>query len=134
MSRSTIRAIATTTVRAYQAAAYDQPQQGPELNRIHVEEAFSGDLEAAGITELLLAAHADGSASFVGIERVDGALGGRRGTFLFQSIGTIRGNEVSAEWLVSPGSGTGELAGLRGKATLRARLGEGGTVHFDYEF
>ncbi|MGD0609796.1 MAG: DUF3224 domain-containing protein [Streptosporangiaceae bacterium] len=50
--------------------------------RIHVEESFSGDIEGDGITEFLQAAQADGSASFVGIERVAGTVADRRGTFL----------------------------------------------------
>ena len=40
------------------------------LTRIHVEERFSGDLQGDGVVEFLqAAARADGSASFVGIER-----------------------------------------------------------------
>ena len=47
-----------------------------------MEESFSGDIEGDGITEFLQAAQADGSASFVGIERVAGTVADRRGTFL----------------------------------------------------
>ena len=49
--------------------AYEQPAEGPVLTRIHVEERFSGDLQGDGVVEFLQAARADGSASFVGIER-----------------------------------------------------------------
>ncbi|MBN8737341.1 MAG: DUF3224 domain-containing protein [Xanthomonadales bacterium] len=132
MSSPTTRADATTTVRVYQQVVYDGPAEGPALSRIHLGELFSGDIEACGITEFLQATHADGSASFVGIERVVGTLGGRRGTFLIESTGSLSGNEVSAEWRVIPGSGTDELAGLRGTGNLRSKLGEGGTVHLDY--
>ncbi len=134
MSASTTRANATTAVRVYQPTVYDQPGEGPALNRIHVEELFAGDLEATGVTEFLLVARADGSANFVGVERIDGALGDRRGTFLFQQVGTIEASVVSAEWEVIPGSGTGELAGLHGTGSLRSELGQGGTMHLDYWF
>lgn len=132
MNPPTTRADATTAVRVYQQVAYDEPAEGPTLSRIHLGELFSGDIEACGITEFLQSTNADGSASFVGIERVVGTLGGRRGTFLLQSTGTVSGNVVSAEWLVIPGSGTGELAGLRGTGGVRSNLGEGGTAHLDY--
>lgn len=132
MKPPTTRADATTTVRVFQQVAYDEPAAGPTLSRIHLGELFSGDIEACGITEFLQSTHADGSASFVGIERVVGTLGGRRGTFLIQSTGSLSGNEVSAEWCVIPGSGTDELAGLRGTGSLRSKLGEGGTVRLDY--
>jgi hypothetical protein len=99
-----------------------------------VEESFSGDITGDGAVEFLQAARADGSASFVGIERVTGELGGRRGTFLLQDAGTVQDNIVSGDWFVIPGSGTGQLAGLRGEGGFRANLGEGAQVHLDYWF
>jgi hypothetical protein len=102
--------------------------------RIHVEESFSGDIEGEGLVEFLQAARPDGSASFVGIERVTGALAGKEGTFLLQDAGTVAGNVVSGEWFVVPRSGTGGLTGLRGTGGFRANLGEGAQVHLDYWF
>jgi hypothetical protein len=128
------RANAVITVHTYDPAAYDERTEGPALVRIHVEERFSGDIEGDGVVEFLQAAHADGSASFVGIERVSGSVAGRKGTFLLQDAGTVDGNVVSGEWFVVPGSGTGELAGLRGEGGFRANLGEGAQVHLDHWF
>jgi hypothetical protein len=82
----------------------------------------------------LQAAHADGSASFVGIERVSGSVAGREGTFLLQDAGTVDGNVVSGDWFVIPNSGTGELSGLRGEGGFRASLGENAQVYLDYWF
>lgn len=130
----TTRAEAVITVLKYEPAAYEEPAEGGTLNRIHVVERFSGDIEADGVVEFLQAAYADGSASFVGIERVSGTLAGREGTFLLQDQGTVEGNVVSGEWFVVPGSGTGALAGLRGTGGFRANLGEGANVWLDYTF
>ena len=128
------RANALITVRKYEPAAYDEPAEGLALTRIHVEESFSGDIAGDGVVEFLQAAGADGAASFVGIERVSGSVGGRAGTFLLQDAGTVDANIVSGEWFVIPGSGTGELSGLRGEGGFRASLGEGAQVHLDYWF
>jgi hypothetical protein len=128
------RANAVITVHKYEPVPYDEPAEGPALSRIHVEEAFSGDIAGDGVVEFLQAAQADGTASFVGIERVSARLGGRAGTFLLQDAGTVAGNVVSGDWFVIPGSGTGELAGLRGEGGFRANLGEGAEVHLDYWF
>lgn len=95
-----------------------------------MEEHFSGDIEAAGVVEFLQAARPDGSAGFVGIERVTGRLAGRKGTFLLQDAGTVEGSIVSGAWFVVPGSGTG----LRGEGGFRANLGESAQVHLDYWF
>jgi len=128
------RANAVITVRTYQPSAYDEPGEGPVLTKIHVEESFAGDITGDGVVEFLQAGQADGSASFVGIERIAGEVGGRRGTFLLQDAGTVQDNIVSGDWFVVPGSGTGELAGLRGEGGFRANLGEGAQVHLDYWF
>jgi hypothetical protein len=127
-------ASAVITVHKYEPAAYEEPADGPVLTRIHVEESFAGDISGDGVVEFLQAGQADGSASFVGIERITGTLGGRTGTFLLQDAGTVQGSIVSGDWFVIPGSGTGQLAGLRGEGGFRANLGEGAQVHLDYWF
>jgi hypothetical protein len=128
------RASAAITVHKYEPATYDEPAEALVLARIHVEESFSGDISGDGVVEFLQAARADGSASFVGIERVTGTLAGREGTFLLQDAGTVERNVVSGEWFVIPGSGTGGLAGLRGEGGFRANLGQDAQVHLDYWF
>jgi Protein of unknown function (DUF3224) len=129
-----VRANAVIAVDKYEPAVYEQPAEGQPLVRIHVQERFSGDIQGDGVVEFLQAGRADGSASFVGIERVTGTLAGQQGTFLLQDAGTVAGNVVSGEWFVVPDSGTGELAGLRGTGGFRANLGEGAQVHLDYWF
>ncbi len=125
---------ATITVSKYEPTSYDEPAEGPTLTKIHVEESFSGDIEGDGAVEFLQAARPDGSASFVGIERVTGKVGGKQGSFLLQDAGTVEGQVVSGDWFVVPKSGTGELSGLRGEGGFRANLGEGAEVHLEYWF
>jgi hypothetical protein len=64
-----VRANAVITVDTYEPVADEQPAEGPVLTRIHVQERLSGNLQGDGEVEFLQAARADGSASFVGIER-----------------------------------------------------------------
>jgi hypothetical protein len=128
------RATGKITVKSYEPAPYDEPADGPTLSRIHVEETFSGDIEAEGVVDFLQAQMADGSASFVGIERVTGSLGVRSGSFLLQDHGTVSGSTVSGEWFVVPGSGSGDLAGLRGEGGFSAQLGESAEVSLEYWF
>jgi hypothetical protein len=121
-------------VKKYKPAAYDQPADGPSLVRIHVEEEFSGDIEGSGVAEFLQTAPSESEASFVGVERVTGSLGGKSGTFVFQDQGTLKDGVVSGTWFVVPGSGTGELRGLRGEGGFRADLGQGADITLDYWF
>jgi hypothetical protein len=86
------------------------------------------------VVRFLQAIRDDGSASFVGIERVTGAIAGRKGSFLLQDAGTLEGSTVKGDWFVVPGSGTGELTGLRGEGGFEAKLGEHASITLDYWF
>ncbi len=132
LSTESTHAEATTRVHKYQPTVYDKPQQGPALARIHLEERFDGDIEGNGIVECLQASNADGSASLVGIERVAGTIAGKQGTFLLQIAAQVTGKNMTAEWSVIPGSGTDQLARLRGRGGFRAQLGASGHVTLDY--
>jgi Protein of unknown function (DUF3224) len=134
MNEERRHATGTITVRTYEPTPYDRPRDGPVLSRIHVEEEFSGDIEGTGVVEFLQAQVSEGAASFVGLERVSGSLGGRSGTFLLEDQGRLDGTTVSGDWFVVPGSGTGELAGLRGEGGFTAELGQGADITLDYWF
>ena len=121
-------------VKKYEPAPYDQPSDGPALFRIHVEEDFSGDIKGSGVAEFLQTARSEAEASFVGVERVTATLGGRSGTFVFQDQGTLKDGTVSGTWFVVPGSGTGELRGLRGEGGFTAALGQSAEITLDYWF
>src|SRR5262249_34414254 len=134
MSGERIHARGTIDVRTYEPTTFDRPAEGPALVRIHVSEEFSGDIEGEGVAESLQTARSESEASFVGVERVTGSIGGRSGTFVFQDDGTLEGTSVSGTWFVVPGSGTGELRGLRGEGGFETDLGQGADVTLDYWF
>jgi hypothetical protein len=128
------KATGKINVNKYEPNAYDQPSEGPALFRIHVEEDFTGDIEGSGVAEFLQTSRSESEASFVGVERVSGKVGGRSGTFVFQDAGTLKDGTVSGTWFVVPGSGTGELRGLRGEGGFTAALGQGAAITLDYWF
>jgi hypothetical protein len=134
MNQERRHATGKITVRTYEPTSYDQAAKGPVLSRIHVEEEFAGDVEGTGVVEFLQAQVSPDTASFVGLERVSGSVGGRSGTFVLQDQGTLRGTTVSGDWFVVPGSGTGELTGLRGDGGFTAELGQGADITLDYWF
>ena len=55
-----------------------------------------------------------GSAGYVALERVDGTLHGRRGSFVLQHTGTMTRGTPALSVSVVPDSGSGELTGLSG--------------------
>ncbi|HAT30690.1 MAG TPA: DUF3224 domain-containing protein [Janthinobacterium sp.] len=102
------------------------------LGRMTLAKQFHGDLEASSLGEMLTAAGAvQGSAGYVAMERVSGALHGRAGGFVLQHSGTMNRGAPQLSVTVVPDSGTGELAGLTGSMTIRNDGGRHSYV-FDY--
>jgi hypothetical protein len=104
-------------ITGWDETRYDEPAEGPPLARATVRKRFSGPLEATSVAELLLA-QGEAGAGYLASERVDGALEGRRGTFVIQHGGVGDETGQHAFGHVVPGSGTGELRGLRGEAVF----------------
>jgi hypothetical protein len=123
-----------TEVTVYKAVAYDEPKEGPKLNEVQLTETFTGDVEGEGRARVLQAQWVDGSARYTTIERVVGALAGRKGSFLLEVHGTVQGKHNKGAWFVIAGSGTGELRGLRGDGGFEAELGKHGAWTLDYWF
>lgn len=133
MEKST-HATGRTEVKAYVPTTFDTVEGGPKLLEVQLTETFSGDVEGEGIGRVIQAVRGDGSATFTGLERVRGTLAGRRGTFLLDVRGTVAGKAMNAQWSVVAGSGTGELAGLRGDGGFTAEIGRHGSIWLDYFF
>jgi len=71
----------------------------------------------------------NGSAGYVALERVEGALNGNRGAFVLQHTGTMNRGVPSLVVTVVPDSGTGELIGLEGEFKITVEEG-----NHSYEF
>ncbi|MGO8969651.1 MAG: DUF3224 domain-containing protein [Myxococcaceae bacterium] len=94
--------------------------EGSTLGRLSLAKQFHGQLDASSQGQMLTAvADAQGSAGYVAIERVTGALNGRRGSFVLQHAGTMSERGVEQSVSVVPDSGAGQLAGLAGKMTIQ---------------
>ncbi len=98
-----------------------------------VTKAFTGDIEAEGSVEYLMMYRGDGSATFVGLERVVGRIDGKSGTFVLQRSGVFEGGLAKESYSVVPGSATGELRGLQGEGTTAVGHGMEHPFALDYE-
>lgn len=111
----------------------EDPDQ-PRLTRASVARTFTGDIEGQGQVEYLMMYRGDGSASFVGLERFVGRLAGKAGTFVLQRTGAFESGQAKESFSVIPGSGTGELRGLRGDGTSAVGHGTEHPFMLSYEF
>ena len=91
----------------------------PTVGRMALDKQFHGDLEGTSKGQMLaVSTDFPGSAGYVAMERVNGTLHGRKGTFALQHNGVMTRGEPELSITVVPDSGTGELSELAGKMTI----------------
>lgn len=130
-----VHAAGTFEIDDWEEETYDEGE-GAKLTRARLTKTFRGDVEGESTAELLMAyAAEEGSAAYVGFERVVGRVHGRSGSFVLHHTATSDGSrgEASATWSVVPGSGTDELRGLRGEARISNEPDGGHTFTLDYD-
>jgi hypothetical protein len=102
------------TIKSWDEKAYSEGEGVPRLTRATVTKTFTGDIEGEGQVEYLMMYRSDGTATFVGLERIVGRIGARAGSFVLQRTGVFEGGQAKESFSVIPGSATGQLSGLRG--------------------
>jgi hypothetical protein len=127
------RAIAKVAVQNYEANPYDQ-SAGPALLDVRLSETFTGDINGESPVRALEIQRDDRSANLVSVQRLRGNLDGREGTFVLQGQEIVENGRVKAKWFVVPGSGTGDLSGLRGEGGFEGKFGKGSDATLDYWF
>src|SRR5437879_7330965 len=105
----------TFELKAWDEKPFNEMNGLPKLTRVSVTKTYQGDITGEGKLEYLMMYRDDGSASFLGLERVVGSVGGRSGSFVLQHSGTFKGGIATVTLFVVPGSGTGDLRRLRGE-------------------
>jgi hypothetical protein len=113
---------------------YSEGQDLPKLTRASVTKTLTGDIEGEGQTEYLMMYRSDGSATFVGLERVIARIGDKRGAFVLQRTGVFESGQAKESYAVVAGSGTEELRGLRGEGSSAVGHGMEHPFTLSYEF
>lgn len=92
---------------------------GASIGHSRFEKRFHGPLDADSVVQMLaLMSPVPGSGAYVAIERIEGRLDDRSGSFHLQHNGTMDRGQPSLTVSVVPDSGTGELTGLRGQLAI----------------
>ena len=97
------------------------------------DKRFHGPLEATSVVHMLaVMSPVQGSGAYVAIERIEGRLEGRSGSFFAQHNGVMDRGKPSLDLTVVPDTGTDELTGLRGRIAIDIVDGKH-FYTFDYE-
>lgn len=100
------------------------------VGRMAIVKIFSGELTGTGHGQMLaFRSSVAGSAGYVAMEKVQGVMNGRQGSFIMQHSGIMNRGEPQLKISIVPDSGTGELSGIAGEMLLNIDQGK----HF-YEF
>ena len=127
----------TTVTVSFEILKWDEtfdgePVEGWAVKRATVHKRFSGALEATSVAEVSTTGQGTGMA-YSALERVEGTLDGRTGSFLLQHGGAGDESGQEAFGHVVRGTGTGGLVGLHGTAVY-AHDDDGARVTLDYGF
>lgn len=118
---SAMQASATYEIKGWDEKTWDGKNwnevSGPKQTHAIVSLAYHGDLEAEAEVHFLMSYQEDGATVSAGFQRVTGTLGGKHGGFVLQDNGGFKDGVATSHVTVVPGSGSGELAGLRGEGT-----------------
>ena len=120
-------------INTWDEKPYSEGQDQPRLTRASVTKRYTGDIEGEAQVEYLMMYRSDGSASFVGLERVVGRIGDKTGTFVLQRSGIFEGGQAKESYSVIAGSATGDLHGLRGDGSSAVGHGMEHPFTLNYE-
>jgi uncharacterized protein DUF3224 len=95
-------------------------------------QRFTGDIQGEGSVDWLMCYLPNKTARFVGLQRIDGSLDGRTGTFVMEATGSHDGTQSGATWTIVSGSGTGDLTGITGEGSFDAAGGRTVTYVLEY--
>jgi len=129
----TTRANVTFEGKNWDEKPFSEIEGGPKLTRASVTNVYHGDIEGEGTLEYLMVYNTAGPVDFVGYERIVGRIGDRSGSFVLQHTGTYADGTANASYTVAPGSGTGDLAGLRGQGKMAATHAPSSPFPFEYD-
>jgi hypothetical protein len=121
---ATVLAMQTTRVTStFEITSWDQTTwheaDGIQAGQARVTKTFTGDLEGASVAQVLLIGLDGEGAAYTAQEVISGTLGGRTGSFALQHGATAADGDEFSPGVIIPGSGRGELAGIRGTAEFR---------------
>src|SRR3990170_4853965 len=91
-------------IKNWDENAYSEGQDLPKLTRASVTKTFTGDIDGEGHVEYLMMYRSDGTADFVGLERIIGRIAGKNGSFVLRRAGVFEDGQAKESYSVVTGS------------------------------
>ena len=88
------KAVATATGGSGNENAYDEAEGKPKLSKASIKSTYDGDFTGESAAEMVMA-YVGEEAEYVGLERMSGTLGGKKGTFVTSGVGGFKDGVAS---------------------------------------
>jgi hypothetical protein len=127
------KAAGTFELASWDENTYEEMEDGAKLTQASVTQKFDGDIVGDGSVQWLMAYRGDGTARFVGLQRVNASIGDRKGSFILETAGDFDGKMATWDAAVVPGSADGDLEGLSGQGKFGAVHGPNASFELEYD-
>lgn len=115
-------------VERWEENSFSEKENAHRLTKASVEKIYWGDIEGRGIVEYLFLFNTDGSAQVYGLERFEGRIEDKHGSFVMEHSGTFEKGIADLNWNIVEHSGTDDLKNIAGHVEFRSGNQE------EYEF
>jgi len=120
------------TVTSWEEKPYEGSTDELKIIQALVTKNYTGDIEGVGSVIYIMKHQPDGTASFIGLEQINGKLKGQAGSFAIEQTGHFNGKEAKGTCQIKANAGTGELTHLTGNGNFSAPIGKLGSLNLNY--
>lgn len=129
-----LQAAASFTVTSWDEKPYEGSTDEVRLTQALVSKTYTGDITGVGSVIYIMKHQPDGTATFIGLQQINGAIGEKTGSFALEQNGFFDGKEAKGTCVIKPGTGTGELSNLKGEGEFSAPIGKLGSLKLSFSF
>lgn len=101
-----------------------QADQDTPAGRMIINKTYHGDLNGAGVGQMISKRTVGGTSVYSAIEEFSGELAGKKGSFTLFHNGVMSAEQTTLSITVVAGSGTDELAGITGECSIEQSDGK----------
>jgi hypothetical protein len=121
----------TFQILGWDETPYNQDDDGAKQSHAKITQRYTGDIDGTSELQYLMSYLPDGSAIFVGLEKIACTIHGKSGSFVIQHHGQFEAGVATSLFTIVANSGKNELVGISGKG--RFQSGQNGQANYSLE-
>ena len=102
-------------IASWDEETYSKSDDGAKQSHAKIKQTYSGGIAGKSEVHYLMSYRSDGTAIFVGFEKITGTVNGKSGSLVLQHNGTFESGVAKSNFVIVSGSGHGDLNSLAGR-------------------